>query len=566
MKLTKSLLLGSAAGLCAVAGAQAADLPARAAAPVEYVRVCTAYGAGFFYIPGTDTCIRISGRARGEYNYVSSRATTPQVPAGGANNLANGDLSSSRGLGRFAFDARTQTGYGTLRTFVRFDIMYNSGGYLNSGTFNRAGTAFVALGQDTNGRAQTAVLVDKAFIQFAGFTAGRASSFYDFYAHDLELIANSVGSDLQATNLLAYTFTFGEGWSATVSAEDPTLRRQPIFSNQVFGGVTTSVSAGSLQFANFGGTFTAPVAVTRDALGRPTTIVNYDVIQRDRMPDFVGALRYDAPWGAAQLSAAVHELSIGRAVNQQTVAYAADGTPTVGGLTGTTFAVRQPTTEYGYAIQGGLKFNLPQLAAGDVLWLQAAYSEGALSYMGLPMRLAGLYNGTNTYTRMNLSSNDAFINAAGKLSMTEAWSVQGAFLHYWSPEWRSAFYGSYSEIYFGKGARAGAEAATTTTFQGGTAFATQNAFNTVLRDYSVTTVGANLIWSPVRDLDIGVEGLYSRAELLNGRTGDLNKNGGNIGSTYNPVTGTTTLGTGVPAKLIKSDDVFMARLRVQRDF
>jgi Porin subfamily len=26
------------------------------AAPVEYVKICSLYGAGFFYIPGTDTC------------------------------------------------------------------------------------------------------------------------------------------------------------------------------------------------------------------------------------------------------------------------------------------------------------------------------------------------------------------------------------------------------------------------------------------------------------------------------------------------------------------------------
>ena len=67
MKLVKSLLLGSAAGIAAVASAQAADLPTRKAAPVEYVRVCDAFGAGFVYIPGTDSCIRISGRVRAEY-------------------------------------------------------------------------------------------------------------------------------------------------------------------------------------------------------------------------------------------------------------------------------------------------------------------------------------------------------------------------------------------------------------------------------------------------------------------------------------------------------------------
>jgi len=64
MKLVKSLLLGSAAGLVAAAGAQAADLPTRKAAPVDYVRICAVHGPGFFYIPGSDTCIRIGGRAR----------------------------------------------------------------------------------------------------------------------------------------------------------------------------------------------------------------------------------------------------------------------------------------------------------------------------------------------------------------------------------------------------------------------------------------------------------------------------------------------------------------------
>ncbi|WP_197433548.1 porin, partial [Bradyrhizobium sp. CCH5-F6] len=60
MKLINSLLLGSAAGLIAVGGAQAADLPVKAKA-VEYVKICSLYGAGFYYIPGTDTCIKLGG-------------------------------------------------------------------------------------------------------------------------------------------------------------------------------------------------------------------------------------------------------------------------------------------------------------------------------------------------------------------------------------------------------------------------------------------------------------------------------------------------------------------------
>jgi Na+/H+ antiporter NhaD/arsenite permease-like protein len=61
MITARTLILGSAAGLIAMsAAAQAADLPVKAKA-VEYVRVCSLYGAGFFYIPGTDTCIKIGG-------------------------------------------------------------------------------------------------------------------------------------------------------------------------------------------------------------------------------------------------------------------------------------------------------------------------------------------------------------------------------------------------------------------------------------------------------------------------------------------------------------------------
>ena len=65
MKMVKSLLLGTAAGLVAMTGAQAADLPVKAK-PVQYVKICSLYGAGFYYIPGTDTCIKIGGFVRAE--------------------------------------------------------------------------------------------------------------------------------------------------------------------------------------------------------------------------------------------------------------------------------------------------------------------------------------------------------------------------------------------------------------------------------------------------------------------------------------------------------------------
>ena len=68
MKMVKSLLLGSAAGLVAMTGAQAADLPVKAK-PVQYVKICSLYGVGFYYIPGTDMCLKVGGWARFEVGY-----------------------------------------------------------------------------------------------------------------------------------------------------------------------------------------------------------------------------------------------------------------------------------------------------------------------------------------------------------------------------------------------------------------------------------------------------------------------------------------------------------------
>ena len=68
MNAMKGLLLGTAAGLVAMSSAQAADLPVKAK-PVEYVKVCSLYGAGFFYVPGTDTCLKIGMYVRSDHGY-----------------------------------------------------------------------------------------------------------------------------------------------------------------------------------------------------------------------------------------------------------------------------------------------------------------------------------------------------------------------------------------------------------------------------------------------------------------------------------------------------------------
>src|SRR5271168_3129277 len=116
MKMVKSLILGSAAGLVAMSGAQAADLPLKAKA-VEYVKVCSLYGPGFYYIPGTDTCIKLSGYLRVDVlANTNSDASGAFAGQGGANNrFTNGYTWRSRE--DFDIDTRTATEYGVVRTF-----------------------------------------------------------------------------------------------------------------------------------------------------------------------------------------------------------------------------------------------------------------------------------------------------------------------------------------------------------------------------------------------------------------------------------------------------------------
>ena len=93
MKMVKSLLLGSAAGLVAVTAGQAADLPVKAK-PVEYVKVCSLYGAGFYYMPGTDMCIKIGGWVRAEAAYGNINGNMTWGPFNGnANNRTTSNLA-----------------------------------------------------------------------------------------------------------------------------------------------------------------------------------------------------------------------------------------------------------------------------------------------------------------------------------------------------------------------------------------------------------------------------------------------------------------------------------------
>ena len=551
MKLLKSSLLGSAAAFAAVGAAHAADLPVKKAVPIEYVRVCSTYGAGFFYIPGTDTCLRLSGRARFEGGYQASYSRQ--------NGTGNGDTSGYQGRMRINLDARTQTGYGTLRAFVRLDAGARTGyaGIGQSGTQQRIGQAYPGLGIDSFGRDQQFANVDKAFIQFAGLTAGRASSFFDFYAHDFELGGGTLGSDSASTNLLAYTVTAGNGLSATLSVEDPVFRRTPIFSPTVNpAGVTVNTNVANFALSN------SPVPVFIGYTnGFPSRYGFVDAIQRERLPDFVGALRLDQAWGSAQVSAASHELNVGNVGNG------------AGTGSGSNISLPHTNSVLGWAVQGGLKVNTPFVAPGDALYLQGAYGEGAQLYTGYSSYTGSYTQSTATIQGQKFAQYfaDATINPfTGQLQTSQSVTVTAAYLHYWSPEWRSAFFGSYGEQNFAQGARRAQGAIFSLVNPNGANAFGANAVGVLgsrfyqlsqaLRDTYQFVAGGSVIWSPVKDLDIGVEAFYTQIGLKSGRAIDTDKSP----TAYSNVAGINN-GTFVP-RTATQDSASMVRVRVQRDF
>src|SRR5258708_35733029 len=125
MKKFKSLILGASAVVITVSGAQAADFPVKAKA-VEYVKICSLYGNGFYYIPGTDTCIKIGGAIRLDTTFNGGTYDTPFWQGGaGGNNLYTKDYYSTRCRVKLTTDTRTATEYRVVRTYSKLPLPRN---------------------------------------------------------------------------------------------------------------------------------------------------------------------------------------------------------------------------------------------------------------------------------------------------------------------------------------------------------------------------------------------------------------------------------------------------------
>jgi hypothetical protein len=517
MKMVKSLLLGTAAGLVAVAGAQAADMPVKAA-PVQYVKICSLYGDGFYYIPGTDICLKIGGYVRGEYfyNYGSSGTNGPFAGVSGMKDRFDGQDFLMRTRAYAWFDSRQQTEYGTLRSYLQLGVNYDSPGSTN--------TNFSA---------------NRAFIQFAGFTIGTAQSFFDFYSAPASSFFGPPSSDTgdSGWKVFAYTAQYGNGFSATFSFEEPRMIGAA-------SGGTPQTNAGILntQLGNL-------------TIGNFTTDVDRAKI---RFPDIVQNWRVDQAWGSAQLMVAVHDASAGY--------YASNGlgacvtaAAVAGTLTGSEIC-GHPADKVGWAAGGGTRFNFQ---GGDYFQWQATYAQGASRYVA--QTIPGGFGGVNQFNGANLGygffTDGIFNTITGDVQLTTVWGVNAAYDHLWTPQFRTSVYGSYLSNRYNDGAnRAICSAQTLTGVANTVAFAT--GANNVIpgtsnvaacnNNWNLWMIGSRTQYNFTPWFYVGFDAIYSKMETASD---------GAI------VTWTQLGGSAKPTALygITNQDNYGLRIRVHRD-
>jgi hypothetical protein len=450
---------------------------------VQYVKICSLYGVGFYYIPGTDMCIKIGGWVRAEYGWGQNGNFAWGWANANVNNRTTNN-SDFRARGYITADARSQTEYGTVRGYIAVGLSENEhGGDVN------ASTSFSA---------------NRAFIQWAGFTWGRAQSFFDFYSNPATSYWGSFpGSDTGDGGwfVMGYTAQFGNGLSATIAAEAP--RKTFI----VDGALPTTVGAVANAYGGF------------------------------QVPDFVANLRVDQAWGSAQIMGALHEVN--------SVYYTGIGN------TAASLGSGHPDEKLGWAIGAGLKLNAPMIGQGDYFQAQVNYSQGALRYIFQTSQPSWSINDTGASAGFGIMT-DAVYNgvitgtgatAATSLELTSAWNINAAYEHFWNPRWRTSLYGGYAAVMYSSNANSilcgfGTNGVVT---------------NGCDNDWNTWWIGSRTQWNVTKDFYLGVDVMYSRLESAT--------------IAVSPTLGPLALSPNIATTMFRSDpDNWSFRFRVHRDF
>jgi hypothetical protein len=518
MKTIKSLILGSAAGLLAVGGAQAADLPVKAKA-VEYVKVCSLYGAGFWYIPGTDTCIKIGGYLRVDTTFNGGIYDQPAWSGGLGTGDRFTDRFNSRSRMALTVDTRTATEYGVVRTFAQGDFQFNNFGSSNPSTVGGSATTLGgASGTYLNGVGGGYVAVEYVFIQFAGFTFGKSSSAYatPWNGYPGNNSSYLIGGEDSVTgvNNIQYTAQFGNGVSASIGLDDPTVfNRTPLY-NLALG--VTAAGAGTNAYGGWD------------------------------MPDVVGNVRVDQAWGLFQLSGELHQ------VNGSYNSLGAGGIATTTSITS-----GHPDSKYGGSVMAAVQIKNIPTGAGDDIKFDATWAKGDtknvistsatsptfLMLGGVPGQF-----GSAGSIGFGATSDGVYLPTAsggdGNIHLTTSYGIRGAFNHNWDPYWSSSLFGGMGWVRYDGTAKAEYCAAY------GAAVAGQGVTYTCNPNYSVAMLGTVTRWTPVKNLTFSAEATW------------FHLNQGFSGSA------TFTPGAPQPTQTwsYKNQDTLSLNVRVQRNF
>jgi hypothetical protein len=431
---------------------------------LQYVKICSLYGAGFYYIPGTDMCLKIGGWVRFEAANPVGGNISLGAFNGGYNNRATQN-STWRARGYITADARNQTEYGTVRSYIAVGVNTNSVGLDNTANQFSA---------------------NRAFIQWAGFTFGLAQSFFDFYS----VPAISFNGDYPASDtgdpgweVAAYTAQFGNGLSATISAEQrrTTQLVDVLNATTLNGGV---IGIGSYGNSGVGGT-------QAGAYG------GFNV------PDIVGNLRVDQAWGSAQVMGALHEVN-----GSYYGTSATSGIVSTGG----------PDTTWGFAVGAGLKLNAPSIGRGDYFQSQVNFAEGASRYVIFtPAFNYGYVNGgSGAYGLLTDGVYGGSGATGSEISLTTSWGVNAGYEHFWNSSWKTSLYGGYAQINYGSQANAilcTAEGAGNTG-TGTAALANAGCNN----NWSTYWIGSRTQWNVTSDFYLGLDVMYQN--LQSAQTGN----------------------------------------------
>ncbi|MBL8580060.1 MAG: porin [Mesorhizobium sp.] len=223
--LSRRPILALSAALLTVPAARAADAVVIAEPePMEYVRICDTYGVGFYYIPGTETCLKVSGYMRFDAG-VGAFGLTDLVDKkdwwdyqnGGPYNGWEDDLNDTYAVRtRFQLrtDARQETELGTLRGYAAINFQSETYSYVPE-VYSEPWEQYQF--SDTADFFQ----IEHAYIELAGFRVGKTDSLFSTFTGYGGGVINDdiIPYGPYGTNQIAFGWSSDSGLGVAVALE-----------------------------------------------------------------------------------------------------------------------------------------------------------------------------------------------------------------------------------------------------------------------------------------------------------------------------------------------------------